>query len=105
MSENRITSYNVCYTKLLRYVGTTVGLNKIIADKNIILSYSERNGFVGIEAKPNACYKDDNGKLWFGTLSGLTCYNPHVDQSAPSIPQTHITTMFVNGEKMSYNFV
>ncbi len=83
------------------YVGTTVGLNKIIEEKEIVISYSKRDGFVGIEAKPNACFKDDSGKLWFGTVSGLVCYDPSLDKGTPEIPITHIIDMYVNGEKMN----
>ncbi|MCW3805157.1 two-component regulator propeller domain-containing protein [Plebeiibacterium marinum] len=85
------------------YVGTTIGLNKILHGKDVVLSYSERNGFVGIEAKANACFKDNVGRLWFGTVGGLTCYDPSIDQSAPEIPITHITAFMVNGEEIDVN--
>lgn len=83
------------------YAGTAIGLNKIIADKNIIVPYSSRDGFVGIESKPNAAYKDATGKLWLGTVNGVSCYNPLLDMKPPALPIAHITEMHVNGERIN----
>ena len=54
------------------YIGTNNGLNRYFPDTKRIFSYTERNGFPGIETKPNAVFKDRAGELWFGTANGAT---------------------------------
>jgi ligand-binding sensor domain-containing protein/serine phosphatase RsbU (regulator of sigma subunit) len=85
------------------FVGTTMGLNKIAASGNYVLSFSQRNGFTGIETKPNAAFEDKEGNLWLGTVNGLTCYNPDDASKNITIPITHIINMQVNGETVDFS--
>jgi ligand-binding sensor domain-containing protein len=48
------------------YIGTNNGLNRYFPGSKRIFSYTERNGFTGIETKPNAVYKSTSGDYWFG---------------------------------------
>lgn len=77
------------------YIGTSRGLNKIDTNGNII-TYTEKSGFTGIEAKDNASFKDKNGDLWFGTVKGVTKYSPSIDLVKTSEPLTHISRIMVN---------
>nr|WP_321450143.1 two-component regulator propeller domain-containing protein [uncultured Carboxylicivirga sp.] len=38
--------------------------------------FDRHDGFVGIENNSSANFKDNEGKLWFGTVKGVMCYNP-----------------------------
>ena len=80
------------------YVGTNIGLNRYFPDTRRIFSYTERNGFTGIETKPNAVYKSRSGDLWFGTANGATHLNPSEAVSSDLEPLTHIMSMRVNDE-------
>ncbi|HYX09163.1 MAG TPA: SpoIIE family protein phosphatase, partial [Bacteroidales bacterium] len=80
------------------YVGTNKGLNKIITGGNRIISFTEHNGYTGIETKSNACFADRSGELWFGTVSGVTRYNPHADEEGDQPPYLAIRSMRVNLE-------
>ena len=40
------------------YIGTNQGLNKYVAAQDRIYTYMEKNGFVGIETKNNASFRD-----------------------------------------------
>ena len=77
------------------YAGTSRGLNKIDPNGNIHV-YTERSGFTGIEAKENATYKDYDGNLWFGTVKGVTKYQPKLDTDLIPEPITHIAGLQVN---------
>jgi len=77
------------------YVGTSRGLNKIDSKGNIRV-YTEKSGFIGIEAKENASFKDNEGNLWFGTVKGVTKYTPKLDNSIWRQPLTHIAKLRVN---------
>jgi ligand-binding sensor domain-containing protein/serine phosphatase RsbU (regulator of sigma subunit) len=77
------------------YIGTSLGLNKL-NNKGTILTYTEKNGFTGVEAEENAVSKDKNGCFWFGTAKGAICYNPKSDNIAPNEPLTRISKITVN---------
>ena len=57
------------------YIGTNIGLNRYFPESKRIFSYTERNGFTGIETKSNAVFKEF-GALWFGTANGATHLKP-----------------------------
>jgi ligand-binding sensor domain-containing protein/serine phosphatase RsbU (regulator of sigma subunit) len=93
------------------YIGTNNGLNRYFPDTKRVFSYTERNGFPGIETKPNAVYKSPSGDLWFGTANGATRLDPAKTSTAEMEPLTHIMGMRVNyesremiaGMKLNYN--
>ncbi len=63
------------------WVGTERGVDKLELDKDNIIKdaflFGGNDGFLGIETCLNAVDKDDKGHLWFGTLYGLTEYQPN----------------------------
>jgi ligand-binding sensor domain-containing protein/serine phosphatase RsbU (regulator of sigma subunit) len=80
------------------YIGTNNGLNRYFPESKRIFSYTERNGFPGIEAKPNAVYESPVGDLWFGTANGATKLTPDKTVTKGLEPLTHIMSMRVNYE-------
>ncbi len=93
------------------YIGTNNGLNRYFPDSKRIFSYTERNGFTGIETKPGAVYKSPSGDIWFGTANGATKLTPERTSTDELEPLTHILDMRVNyetrtmipGLKLSFN--
>jgi ligand-binding sensor domain-containing protein/serine phosphatase RsbU (regulator of sigma subunit) len=83
------------------YVGTNNGLNRYFPDTKRVYSYTERNGFTGIETKPNAVYKCSDGNLWFGTANGATLARLSKLETKGLEPLTHIMGMQVNYETRS----
>lgn len=80
------------------YFGTNRGLNKFSRTEDMIYTYSRKNGFTGIETKNNAVYRDRDGQIWFGTVAGVTRYDPDLERRLNIEPLTHITRMRVNLE-------
>ncbi|MDF1672968.1 MAG: two-component regulator propeller domain-containing protein [Vicingaceae bacterium] len=80
------------------WIGTNKGLNKYDVKKNQFYSYSEKMGYVGIESKPNATYKDFEGNLWFGTIKGAVKFNKKEERLNGLEPITQITGFSVNME-------
>jgi ligand-binding sensor domain-containing protein/serine phosphatase RsbU (regulator of sigma subunit) len=78
------------------YVGTNKGLNKYVRNEDKIYAYTKRSGFIGIETKRNASYVDRDGNIWFGTVLGVTRYNPSEESVNKEEPLTHITSIQVN---------
>lgn len=62
------------------FAGSETGLDYISLDKERkpfqIKHYSKGEGFTGIETCQNSVFVDDDGTIWFGTINGLTKYNP-----------------------------
>ena len=78
------------------YIGTNNGLNRYFPETKRIFSYTERNGFPGIETKPNAVFKGQKGDFWFGTANGATHLNPTALATQSLEPLTHLLSMQVN---------
>lgn len=85
------------------YVGTNRGLNKINLKTNTIETYTKRNGFVGIQANPNAGLRDAEGQLWFGTINGAILYNPQKDNPLVTQSLTQIRRVRVNLEERPFH--
>jgi ligand-binding sensor domain-containing protein len=62
------------------FAGTETGLDHITFDKDRkiveLKHYSKGEGFTGIETCQNAAWSDADGTIWFGTINGLSKYNP-----------------------------
>ncbi len=93
------------------YIGTNNGLNRYFPRTGRIFSYTERNGYTGIESKPNAVFKTSSGDIWFGTANGAVRLDPSKTSTDDMEPLTHILDMRVNyelrkmvsGMKLNYN--
>jgi ligand-binding sensor domain-containing protein/serine phosphatase RsbU (regulator of sigma subunit) len=93
------------------YIGTNNGLNRYFPDSKRIFSYTERNGFTGIESRPNAVYESPSCDIWFGTANGAIQLKPEKTVTDRLEPLTHLMGMRVNyepremlpGLKLSYN--
>lgn len=77
------------------YVGSEVGIDKIELDAernpNTIKHFGKSEGFVGIETCQNAVLCDAEGNMWFGTINGLTQYNPERERSNATPPKIRLT--------------
>ncbi|MBU1101262.1 MAG: hypothetical protein KKA84_12750 [Bacteroidetes bacterium] len=49
------------------------------------------DGLASDELNGQACYKDKFGRLWFGTVKGVTCYDPSKDIPHSIPPKMHLT--------------
>ncbi|MEA1887963.1 MAG: SpoIIE family protein phosphatase, partial [Bacteroidota bacterium] len=81
------------------YIGTNTGLNSLNIETGTINTYTEENGFVGIETKQNASFLDSKGHLWFGTANGATELAPENIPPPDLSPLTHIKGIMVNFEE------
>ncbi|UCG28755.1 MAG: SpoIIE family protein phosphatase [Bacteroidales bacterium] len=79
------------------WVGSEKGVDKIsfsrIKEIIRIKHFGREEGFLGIETHKNAVCKDHTGNLWFGTIKGLTRYNPFAEETSSMETYTHITSV------------
>jgi ligand-binding sensor domain-containing protein/two-component sensor histidine kinase len=87
------------------FVGTETGLDHLFLDKERKISeikhYGKGEGFTGIETCQNSVFNDSDGTIWFGTINGLTKYNPANLVRNKNEPVTSITDIQLFYEPIS----
>ncbi len=77
--------------------GTDKGFDKITFDESFqiinVKNYDATDGFIGVECNDNALFRDNQGNIWFGTVKGVTRYNPNAEKINKNPPATHITDL------------
>lgn len=94
-----LTSSNIyllsCDTLNNLFAGSETGLDYITLNNERkpiqIKHYSKGEGFTGIETCQNSVFNDADGTIWFGTINGLTKYNPANLVRNNNAPATAIT--------------
>lgn len=97
--KNGLSSSNIylltCDAKNNVFAGSETGLDYLVLDKDRrpvdIRHYSKGEGFLGIETCQNAVFNDTDGTIWFGTINGLSRYNPANQVRNEHEPVTSIT--------------
>jgi len=96
LSSNSINSLVFVNDKVL-IVATDRGFDKVQFDdqKKIIKtrSYNRSDGFIGVECNDNAIFKDKLGNIWFGTVKGISRYNPSKEHEMNEPPKVHLTSL------------
>ncbi len=89
------------------YLGHERGLEKLTLNETgdvIEVEYfGAADGFSGIETCQNASLCDDEGNMWFGTINGLTQYNPNNIQTNETKPRVWLDNIDLFYEKLEAN--
>ena len=84
------------------WVGTEKGVDALEFSPNSELlkvrHYGAGEGFTGVETSQNAVLLDRAGKLWFGTINGMTSCNPNQGSTPLQAPVLRITQMTVGNQ-------
>lgn len=86
---------------------TTAGFNRIVYNRNLtkvlhVKQYDKTNGFRFSETNFNAITKDRNSNVWFGTVDGLTRYQPLLEDSILRTPKIHIKGVRLSFEPVDW---
>lgn len=75
------------------YLITNKGVNILRkTDSGYSIRYlTYKNGLAGDECNIKGIFKDSKGRMWFGTLKGVSCYEPWKDYEVLNTPQIHIS--------------
>jgi ligand-binding sensor domain-containing protein/two-component sensor histidine kinase len=72
------------------WIGSETGLDRATLDPDRqvidIRHFGYADGFLGVETCRDAALQDQEGNLWFGTVDGLTQYNPRSNQGTANPP-------------------
>lgn len=89
------------------YLGHERGLEKLTLNETgdvIEVEYfGAADGFSGIETCQNASLCDREGNMWFGTINGLTQYNPNNIQTNVTKPKVWLDNIDLFYEKLQAN--
>lgn len=97
------------------YLITNKGVNILTPKTNgfSIRYLTSRNGLTGDELNVEGIHKDLKGRMWFGTLKGISCFDPAKDISAIVPPNISVSSikLFENsitehytGEKLEFEY-
>lgn len=81
------------------WAGTNKGLNQLDIEayketgEMPVRTYGKKDGFLGVETNFHAAYQGREGFLWFGTVGGLTRYNPAEDRVNAVEPHPRVTRL------------
>jgi len=95
------------YNDTTLIVATNLGFNKICFDHSLskplkVTSYDKMNGFKFIETNQNAICKDSKNRVWFGTVSGLTRYQPELEDTITETPVVYIKNIRLSFESVDW---
>lgn len=94
-----------CDSKNHILAGSETGLDHLFLNENRqiiqIRHYSKGDGFTGIETCQNAVFSDTDGTYWFGTINGLSHFNPANTLVNLREPVTRITDVKLFYESLS----
>ena len=80
------------------WLGNNKSLDKVDLDafyqenRFQVKTYDRSNGYIGMEANQKATYVDENG-VWFGSINGVTYYNPKNETINQNKPRMIITAL------------
>ncbi|MFH2095358.1 MAG: two-component regulator propeller domain-containing protein [Bacteroidota bacterium] len=82
------------------WVGHRQGLSRI-SHNGSIKTFGKTEGIMG-DCNKNAVYKDIQGRIWFGTTSGVVQYNYLKDRKNKVAPATNITAVYFSDQLVAY---
>jgi len=89
------------------WLGSEKGIDKVIINQKTfkiksIKHYDKQNGLIGTETNRNAVYLDNVGKIWFGTINGVTRYEKTLDIVNSFEPVLYINNIKLFNENIDW---
>jgi len=85
------------------WITSTRGLLCLDPGSNKFVIYTEDDGLLDNNFSYNSAYQDRNGKMYFGTVSGLVAFNPVDIKESTYNPPVYFTGFQVNGKEYMIN--
>jgi len=84
------------------YLTTDNGLNRVdlSGDTTFIRKMNQNDGLAGNEFNQGAYMKDREGRLWFGSTKGVSCYRPWLDNPGQNPPRTYMKRVKLFGREI-----
>ena len=85
------------------WITSTRGLLRLDPDSNKFTTYTKDDGLLDNTFSYNSAYQDKNGKMYFGTVSGLVSFYPADIKENTYNPPVYFTGFQVNGKEYIVN--
>ncbi len=85
------------------WITSTRGLLCLDPNSNKFVTYTKDDGLLDNNFSYNSAYQDRNGKMYFGTVSGLISFNPADIKESTYNPPVYFTGFQVNGKEYMNN--
>ncbi|WP_460190232.1 hybrid sensor histidine kinase/response regulator transcription factor [Urechidicola sp. KH5] len=79
------------------WVSTNLGLSRFNTSKSLFINFDANDGLNSNEFNDKIALKDDSGKLYFGSNSGLSIFDPKQIRNVTS-PEVILTELRIGGE-------
>lgn len=87
------------------YVGSNNGLfvlNQLDADSPVIKRFGLGEGIINLETNLNSSFFDSKGNYWFGTASGLVCFDVQLGSVKREPPRINMKSILLNYQVFDY---
>jgi ligand-binding sensor domain-containing protein/signal transduction histidine kinase/DNA-binding response OmpR family regulator len=85
------------------WITSTRGLLRFNPDSNNYIAFTKDDGLLDNNFSYNSAYQDKNGKMYFGTVTGLVSFYPEEIKENNSTPPIYLTGFQVNGVEYLVN--
>lgn len=84
------------------YLATGKGINIITTDHptKVFRQLNFADGLASSENNRDGSFLDSQGRLWFGTIAGASCYNPEYDKPVRIAPRLHLQNIELFGKPL-----
>ncbi|WP_445666191.1 ligand-binding sensor domain-containing protein [Fodinibius sp. AD559] len=92
------------------WIGTTQGVVRFdyqayqsgdeSTDKQIFRLLTTDQGLTSNEMNAGASFKDSRGRLWFGSVGGVSVFDPSKEKVSKTAPKVHIENISVSGQRV-----
>ena len=86
------------------WLSTNLGLSKFYVSSERFVNYDVKDGIQSNEFNLGACYKDQNGEMYFGGMNGYNVFNPVNIKYNPNMPVITISAFRKFNEKLSEEY-
>ncbi|WP_215224038.1 hybrid sensor histidine kinase/response regulator transcription factor [Echinicola shivajiensis] len=77
------------------WVSTNRGISHFEPKTNSFINYGYQDGIQGIEFNENAVLKDPSGKLYFGSVNGVTSFHPDNIKRNKIPPRVYLSQLYI----------
>lgn len=85
------------------WVSTYKGISKYDVKKDFFVNYYSGDGLQGNEFTHGAYYKDEDGKIYFGGINGITSFSPRKINTDAKELKVYITDFYVYSDPVHKN--
>jgi signal transduction histidine kinase/ligand-binding sensor domain-containing protein/DNA-binding response OmpR family regulator len=81
------------------WLSTNKGICKFNPQQGVLKNYSASNGLQSNEFNGDVSFKDRDGQLYFGGITGFNAFYPHDIEGQVVVPQVRLNYVYLVGEK------